>query len=454
MVIIALVYPALVWLVFFQRKQTIKTDRRCGGAILELGENSMFTSRRRLIFAASLCALCAMSVSLLADTGGETGVLTPDQRAIIDKIAKPSHAENVQYAGAPTDPIGAQVRLPFREGKHLTLIRTGSAAQKDGSVSWRGEVEETGERAVLMLWGNALLTGYFAYNGTVFTVESLGGGVHAFAEMDRRKLPADHPEAATRDSAPMPNPTVSATPRPAPAEPAVAPFADADRKALEAMNITIDVMVLYTGNVAKRYIRDPADLLALAIEETNETFRNSGLGNITLQLVHTQLIEYDGSVDDQFTHLYTMVDGLGPFKDVKKLRDEKRADIVGLIIDNPKGCGLSTRVGPERDEAFFVVHHSCAAVTMSIAHEIGHILGARHDRFVDESNVPFAYGHGYVNGTKWRDIMGYKEGCGGCPRIPFWSNPRIMYKGEPTGTTAADNARLILELAERVSKFR
>ena len=234
----------------------------------------------------------------------------------------------------------------------------------------------------------------------------------------------------------------------------VAPFADAERQALEAKKITIDLMILYTRNVAKHYIRDPADLLALAVEETNETFRNSGLGNITLRLVHSELLDYDGSVGDQFNHLYRMVDGLGPFKDVKKLRDEKRADIVGLIIDNPNGCGLSTRIGPESDEAFFVVHHACAAVTMSIAHEIGHILGARHDRFVDESNVPFAYGHGYVHGTKWRDMMSYKEGCGGCPRIPYWSNPRIIYKGEPTGTAAADNARLILELAERVSKFR
>src|SRR4051812_13966139 len=33
-----------------------------------------------------------------------------------------------------------------------------SAAQKDGSVSRRGEVEETGELAVLMLWGNVSLT--------------------------------------------------------------------------------------------------------------------------------------------------------------------------------------------------------------------------------------------------------------------------------------------------------
>ena len=402
-----------------------------------------------------MLALCAVSAPpALAETEAEVFALTPDQQAIVDKIAKPSHAENVQYVGAPADPIGAQVRLPFREGTYLTLVRRGSTVRKDGSVSWHGLVEETGERAVLMLWGNALLTGYFAYKGTIFTVESLGGGVHAFAEMDRRKLPADHPPSATRDSATTPSANEPAPPRLSPPEPAVAPFADADRRALEAKDITIDLMVLYTRKVARNYIRDPADLLALAIEETNATFRNSGLGNITLRLVHSQLIEYDASADDQFTNLYTMVDGLGPFKDVKKLRNEKHADIVGLIIDNPNGCGLSTRVGPERDEAFFVVHHACATITMSIAHEIGHILGARHDRFVDESNVPFAYGHGHVNGTKWRDIMSYKEGCGGCPRIPYWSNPRIMYKGEPTGTAAADNARLILELAERVSKFR
>jgi hypothetical protein len=139
---------------------------------------------------------------------------------------------------------------------------------------------------------------------------------------------------------------------------------------------------------------------------------------------------------------------------VKRLRNEKRADIVGLIVDDPSGCGLSTRVAADADEAYFLVHHACAAITYSIAHEVGHILGTRHDRAVDPNEVPFAFGHGYVNGTKWRDMMSYREACGGCPRIPYWSNPRIMYKGEPTGTAAADNARVILEQAERVSKFR
>jgi len=382
----------------------------------------------------------------------EANALTPDQQAIIAKLAKSAGSADIQFAEKSTDPFGAEVTLPFRQGKSITLVRKDSSFRDDGSITWIGEVAETGERAVLMLWGNALLTGYFAYNGTIFAVESLGGGVNAYKELGHG-LP-DHPaETGRPDSNPTTNPTAT-PPSHAPPEPSIPPFPDKQRQALEAKTITIDLMLLYTRSVANRYTRDPEDLLALAVDETNETFRNSGLGNIHLRLVHTQLIDYDASAGDQFNHLYAMVDGVGPFKDVKKLRNEKRADIVGLIIDNSTGCGLSTRIGPESDEAFFVVHHACATITMSIAHEIGHILGVRHDRFVDETNTPFAYGHGHVDGKKWRDIMSYNVGCGGCPRIPYWSNPRIKYKGDPTGTAATDSARVILELAEHVSNFR
>ena len=174
---------------------------------------------------------------------------------------------------------------------------------------------------------------------------------------------------------------------------------------------------------------------------------------MSLRLVHAEAIDYDESSGKHFEHLYGMVDGVGVFKGVRKLRDDTRADVVGLIVDDPSGCGLSTRVGADAEEAFFVVHLACATLTNSIAHEVGHIIGARHDRSIDKGgHLPYA--HGYVNGSKWRDIMSYHEACNGCPRIPFWSNPRIMYQGEPTGTPLADNARVILEQAERVSKFR
>jgi peptidyl-Asp metalloendopeptidase len=402
------------------------------------------------------CWLAAAAASLLgpyaAVPAHAQAGLTPDQQSIVDSLAKSPAGQNVHVSVAPAEPIGAEVKLPFRGGT-ITLLRKASTPRSDGSISWRGEVAETGEPAALMVWNNAPLTGYFAYDGTIFTIENAGGGVNIFAEMDPRKLPADHPSpASSRDNLPSSGP--SASRRPVPTLPKVAAFPAADRQALEVKKITIDLMMLYTGNVAKRYVRDPDDLLALAVEQTNEILANSGLGNITIRLVHSQIIDYDGSKDDQFTHLYAMVDGSGAFSDVRRLRDEKRADIVGLVIDNPNGCGLATRIGPDSDEAFFVVHHACATVSMSIAHEIGHILGIRHDRHADATNTPFAYGHGHVNGEKWRDVMSYNGGCGGCPRIAHFSNPRVMYKGEPTGTAAADSARVILELAERVANFR
>src|SRR5262245_42555395 len=415
--------------------------------------------RRGLLLGFCGCAASAGMLGLFlvvgsGRAGAEPMILAPDERALIEQVGKATPTDTMQFGRAPSAPIGAEISLPLQDGT-ITLVRTASFVREDGSISWRGIVKETGERAALMVWGKTVLTGYFAYDGAIFAIENLGGGLHAFAELGRDKALPDHPApAAARDSAPIPSLTETSEPRAPPAEPPVAPFSDQDRQALEAKAITIDVMLFYTPNVAAHYVRDPSDLLAVAIEETNESFRNSGLGNISLRLVHTQPLNYDGSMDDQFHHLYSMADGAGPFKDVKRLRNEKRADIVGLVIDNPNGCGLSTRIGPESDEAYFVVHHACVTVSMSIAHEIGHILGIRHDRFADNNDLPLAYGHGYVNGDKWRDIMSYNVGCGGCPRIPFFSNPRIHYNGEPTGTAAADSARVILENAERISKFR
>jgi len=133
-------------------------------------------------------------------------------------------------------------------------------------------------------------------------------------------------------------------------------------------------MMLYTTRAASHYMRDPEDMLELAIERVNDTFHNSGLGNISLRLVHTQAVDYDEHGSEQFNDLYRMVDGEGPFKDIRRLRDEKHADVVGLLVDDPRGCGLSTRVAPDSEEAYFVVHYACAAVTISIAHEIGHLL--------------------------------------------------------------------------------
>ena len=75
-----------------------------------------------------------------ASPGGIRQALTPDQRLIIDYASQSSAGETLQYVPAPTEPIGAEIKLPFRQGKHVTLVRKASIRHKDGSVSWRGEV--------------------------------------------------------------------------------------------------------------------------------------------------------------------------------------------------------------------------------------------------------------------------------------------------------------------------
>ena len=424
-----------------------------------------------MIIGSVLCALYPMSALVLAQAAGDDAAkkapkehmvitgknrdqvrLTPEQQGAIDKLTRLPGTANigVLHLGdhGPGNHEGyTRFTLPLADGTQVALVRTQPTVKTEQGFTWRGEVEGSGERAVLMLWQDGHLSGYFGYRGRVYMINYGGGQIHTMTEIDPGKMPPDHP------TNPQDNVGTRAIGPPR-AEPIVEPFPDAARLALEAKPITIDLMLLYTPNAASHHIGDPAELLALGIEQANETFRNSGLSNIKLRLVHTEAIDYDEAGGQIFEHLYRMVDGKEPFQGVKKLRNEKRADIVGLVLHSPTACGLSTRVNADAEDAFFVVHHACAGITYSIAHEIGHIIGVRHDRMIDDTNAPFAYGHGYINGTKWRDMMSYQEGCSGCPRIPYWSNPRIKYQGEPTGTAATDNARVILEQAERVSKFR
>ena len=214
------------------------------------------------------------------------------------------------------------------------------------------------------------------------------------------------------------------------------------------------MIIAYTRKAAGNYADVKHDLIDLAIEEANKSFRLSGLAHVKLRLVHAYETNY---VEEglHFDHVWRFADkGDGYMEEIHALREKHRADVALLIVDDAKGCGLATRVYADADEAFAVVHHECAASSYTVAHEVGHIIGARHDVALDRVMTPFPYGHGYVNGTKWRDIMSYKESCGGCPRVPVWSSPLVKVRGEVAGTPDLDNARVIREQAARVAAFR
>jgi hypothetical protein len=223
-----------------------------------------------------------------------------------------------------------------------------------------------------------------------------------------------------------------------PAAIAIAPPRD---RRIPLEDVVIDVIVAYTKAAAASYRDIVRDVIEPAIAEGNESFRVSGIGHIKLRLVHAYRTDYAES-GDQFVHLWRFADNADGYMDeIHDLRDRFQADVAILMVDDADGCGQATRVGADEDEAFAVVHHACAQANFSLVHEIGHLIGASHER-------------GYVHGNEWRDIMSYKANCGGCPRLPVWSNPDVLIGGAPAGSVGHDNARVIADNVLRVAAFR
>lgn len=388
--------------------------------------------------------------------------------------------------------------IPLNATMSVTVRRHHIEMQGESYI-WHGSIEGTGEPVTLVCWPGGRLTGNISHKGHMYSIKSMGGGMHGVVELAPDGLPPEHaPMSANKmremnmkddplvkqgdamkmeDAARDAVGTDSHELRPdrsnlrnledAPIDRGGRTIVrktdptgtkhlrrSAKKNSKRSKTTEITLMVAYTKAAAVRYSDIEKDLISLAVADTNQSFRASGIGNVKIKLVHayqTDYVEKGG----HFEHVYAMVrkdDGV--LDEVHALREKYKADVSVLIVHDPVGCGLAARVSAEADRAFAVVHQECAATSYSLSHEIGHLIGARHDLALDDSMDPFPHGHGFVNGTKWRTMMSYKDSCGGCPRLPVWSNPDIKIGGVTAGDAKADNARVLRDRASVVSTFR
>jgi hypothetical protein len=126
-------------------------------------------------------------------------------------------------------------------------------------------------------------------------------------------------------------------------------------------------------------------------------------------------------------------------------RERYGGDFVSLFVGAASAdfCGIAYCTPDDRNLGFCVVGRGCATTSFTFAHEIGHLQGCAHnieDAGSGCNEYCDSFGHRFTGntGAKWRTVMSYDNAAGDFTRIGRWSNPNIVFDGQPCGRTTPD----------------
>lgn len=211
--------------------------------------------------------------------------------------------------------------------------------------------------------------------------------------------------------------------------------------------IVIDVLVVYTDS-ARVEAGDIHSYLATVFDETNTVFANSQTG-VRLEVVREVEVVY--RLTDRLLDLERVLDPFdGYLDDIHDERDRSEADVV-VFVTNSRASTANASIMATPETAFVIINRTdMGAPGYALAHELGHLFGARHSADRDPLLEPFAYGHGYRN-----DSIRTVVANGPQVVVPYFSTPRVEIDGVAIGdSSSADVTRVISETAAYVSNFR
>ena len=340
-----------------------------------------------------------------------------------------------------------RLNLDLLDDVFYVAVRDRVVQDARGGFVWIGHVEDQPGSEVVLAARGAVLMGTVQVGGRFFEIVYVGGSTHAVRELDPRQIPEQYePDLESLDTGTT---TSGGT--------------DTSSSAtVTSTGQVIDVMVVYTPK-ARQNAGGTAGIEARilnAVARANQAYLNSQI-NMQLNLVHMAEIAYTETTGMSLTlsHLRGTTDGF--MDEVHAWRNQYGADQVALISADKDNCGIaSLMTSPSvsfAPMAFAVVHddsvYNCLGSNNTFAHELGHNQGNMHDK--DSSSYGGAYpdSYGYRICGVFRDIMAYS--CSGETRIPYFSNPNVLYQNRPTGVAgSADTARSMNATAPIVASFR
>ncbi len=349
-----------------------------------------------------------------------------------------------------------RLTLNLLDNQTYTAKRKRWVENPNGSTVWLGSVEGMNDSEISLATYGQAVAGTIRVGKKMYSIRYSGDAVQSLSEVNASEpLPELDPLIAEPDK-------LSTTTSPASTSTSTSSSVSASTDTGEVM----DVLVGYTP--ASRIANGGSDgmqaLIALAVAETNQAYLNSGV-NTSLRLAYSTEVSYTES-GDIYTDIGRLTDpNDGYLDEVHALRDAYSADLVSLIEENSQYCGTGwqmTNVSSAfQDHAFNIVASQCATGYYTFGHELGHNMGLSHDRANSSGTGAYPYSYGYQEpSAAFHTIMAYV--ClHGCPRIQYFSNPRVAYNGLPTGVdyaadpaSSADNALTLSQTVSVVAGFR
>ncbi|MDR1763197.1 MAG: M12 family metallo-peptidase [Dysgonamonadaceae bacterium] len=352
------------------------------------------------------------------------------------------------------------ISISLHQNAPLKALKTASRITDSGSTFWVGNLTDGRNGVMEFLVKNGCMSGSVRdYDANkVYDISVENGGQVNIKEFD---LSEPHDEECTEIEAEEEYGFRAATATATPENPAL-----------------IDILVLYPSQLATASYMGSTEAARTAkieeiIEQTNQIFINSQV------YVKFRLAGHE--INDVIPHNATSTSDVSGASGVSSLRNTYGADIVShWNYDGTAGSGVVGSQSASSSAGFNTSKYSEVISRYTFAHECGHNLGSRHDRYEyfkdGGDHTILLRTPGYQFGKcflQYRTVMAYDNskylpGSDGKAksRIMHYSNPNVNYNGVPTGvagTTPTDQigdggpanaARMINECAKNAESWK